>query len=126
MLMPAMVLRTAENNHATSRTRGTEIPRRLARPGLFATARMAIPNLVLATTRWIAAIAREQTAIMVRVFSDILSPHNSTWPSTRISRIVWPDQRSEERRVGKECVSTCRARWSPDHDKTKKIQIKVT
>src|SRR3546814_19157738 len=23
--------------------------------------------------------------------------------------------RSEERRVGKECVSTCRARWSPDH-----------
>src|SRR3546814_18522218 len=23
--------------------------------------------------------------------------------------------RSEERRVGKECVSTCRSRWSPDH-----------
>src|SRR3546814_18641504 len=23
--------------------------------------------------------------------------------------------RSEERRVGKECVSTCRYRWSPDH-----------
>src|SRR3546814_21070292 len=23
--------------------------------------------------------------------------------------------RSEERRVGKECVSTCRARWSPHH-----------
>src|SRR3546814_3970799 len=27
----------------------------------------------------------------------------------------WLDQRSEERRVGKECVSTCRSRWSPDH-----------
>src|SRR3546814_12288029 len=25
--------------------------------------------------------------------------------------------RSEERRVGKECVSTCRSRWSPDHKK---------
>src|SRR3546814_7111133 len=25
---------------------------------------------------------------------------------------VW---RSEERRVGKECVSTCRSRWSPYH-----------
>src|SRR3546814_20715701 len=25
------------------------------------------------------------------------------------------DDRSEERRVGKECVSTCRARWSPYH-----------
>src|SRR3546814_10877907 len=23
--------------------------------------------------------------------------------------------RSEERRVGKECVSTCRSRWVPDH-----------
>src|SRR3546814_18317020 len=25
------------------------------------------------------------------------------------------DARSEERRVGKECVSTCRYRWPPDH-----------
>src|SRR3546814_3898544 len=23
--------------------------------------------------------------------------------------------RSEERRVGKECISTCRSRWSPNH-----------
>src|SRR3546814_17527559 len=28
------------------------------------------------------------------------------------------DSRSEERRVGKECVSTCRSRWSPYHSKT--------
>src|SRR3546814_10077147 len=32
----------------------------------------------------------------------------------------WPHQgqtqgRSEERRVGKECVSTCKSRWSPTH-----------
>src|SRR3546814_6234649 len=25
------------------------------------------------------------------------------------------DLRSEERRVGKECVSTCRSRWPPSH-----------
>src|SRR3546814_13206707 len=25
------------------------------------------------------------------------------------------ERRSEERRVGKECDSTCRSRWSPDH-----------
>src|SRR3546814_15984884 len=31
--------------------------------------------------------------------------------------------RSEERRVGKECVSTCRSRWSPYHSK-KKIDIR--
>src|SRR3546814_12732423 len=31
------------------------------------------------------------------------------------------DKRSEERRVGKECVSTCRSRWSPNHSNKKKI-----
>src|SRR3546814_6865974 len=30
------------------------------------------------------------------------------WLSTAVDR-------SEERRVGKECVSTCRSRWSPYH-----------
>src|SRR3546814_14588615 len=30
--------------------------------------------------------------------------------------------RSEERRVGKECVSTCRPRWSPYHEKKNKEQ----
>src|SRR3546814_16338287 len=29
-------------------------------------------------------------------------------------------ERSEERRVGKECVSTCRYRWSPYNEKKKK------
>src|SRR3546814_11133621 len=33
-------------------------------------------------------------------------------------------QRSEERRVGKECVSTCRSRWSPYH--YKKTQLTQT
>src|SRR3546814_19705911 len=28
-------------------------------------------------------------------------------------RIIRGDDRSEARRVGKECVSTCRSRWSP-------------
>src|SRR3546814_17226551 len=32
--------------------------------------------------------------------------------------------RSEERRVGKECVSTCRSRWSPLHSKKKDIQTR--
>src|SRR3546814_21094514 len=29
--------------------------------------------------------------------------------------ITFLEERSEERRVGKECVSTCRSRWSPDN-----------
>src|SRR3546814_12965017 len=35
-----------------------------------------------------------------------------------------PSSRSEERREGKECVSTCRSRWWPYHYKTKKIKRK--
>src|SRR3546814_21182072 len=30
-------------------------------------------------------------------------------------RMATGEARSEERRVGKECVSTCRSRWSPSH-----------
>src|SRR3546814_14317922 len=33
--------------------------------------------------------------------------------------------RSEERRVGKECVSTCRSRWSPHLLKKKKAQAYI-
>src|SRR3546814_15049423 len=33
----------------------------------------------------------------------------------RIVPIEGLAERSEERRVGKECVSTCRSRWSPYH-----------
>src|SRR3546814_14889175 len=36
--------------------------------------------------------------------------------SDRCSDFI-PEDRSEERRVGKECVSTCRSRWSPYHSK---------
>src|SRR3546814_15909589 len=34
--------------------------------------------------------------------------------------------RSEERRVGEECVSTCRSRWSPDHSKKKNRKKIIT
>src|SRR3546814_20829787 len=33
----------------------------------------------------------------------------------RAFELVGAIRRSEERRVGKECVSTCRSRWSPYH-----------
>src|SRR3546814_13278777 len=33
---------------------------------------------------------------------------------------VCEEARTKERRVGKECVSTCRCRWSPYHYKKKK------
>src|SRR3546814_18138399 len=35
------------------------------------------------------------------------------------------NKRSEERRVEKECVSTCRSRWSPYHSQKKKKKNKT-
>src|SRR3546814_6679636 len=48
-------------------------------------------------------------AELARHFADQLRPGDGR----RIDRNLVG--RSEERRVGKECVSTCRSRWSPYH-----------
>src|SRR3546814_21075726 len=39
-------------------------------------------------------------------------------PDVENQALTWP-YRSEERRGGKECVSTCRSRWSPYYNKKK-------
>src|SRR3546814_13030312 len=54
--------------------------------------------------------------------------HMKTYPDASFRDVVRPNAdtlystRSEERRVGKECVSTCRSRWSPYHYTKKHIQ----
>src|SRR3546814_15769136 len=49
----------------------------------------------------------------------IASGENRATPVTDVSLVAYllrsAEFRSEERRVGKECVSTCRSRWSPAH-----------
>ena len=69
---------------------------------------------------------------LVRLETDGLPPDAARLPGTAFLRLVQELQagggmptpgadggaggrRSEERRVGKECVSTCRSRWSPYH-----------
>src|SRR3546814_18869012 len=47
-----------------------------------------------------------------------LSDGGYRWMRSRASARRDAKGRSEERRVGKECVSTCRSRWSPYHYKT--------
>src|SRR3546814_20497842 len=55
------------------------------------------------------------SSVLIRSGSaPITSPTSDMMQSDRQSI------RSEERRVGKECVSTCRSRWSPDNKKNKK------
>src|SRR3546814_2523518 len=39
----------------------------------------------------------------------------SSSSARRMKCVTGTSIRSEERRVGKECVSTCRSRWSPYH-----------
>src|SRR3546814_21186356 len=46
------------------------------------------------------------------------------WCNTPMMRDMHAPFRSEERRVGKECVSTCRSRWSPSHKTKKKADRK--
>src|SRR3546814_2625585 len=49
----------------------------------------------------LSVVETELVAIEKRFFDSLNEPNSSL--------------RSEERRVGKECVSTCRSRWSPYH-----------
>src|SRR3546814_11231986 len=49
-----------------------------------------------------------------RILAGSLDPENRRGSRTRLLRFQ-PVVRSEERRVGKECVSTCRSGGSPDH-----------
>src|SRR3546814_18979195 len=51
-----------------------------------------------------AALLTARTAMSLKI---------PAWIGTRPGG--WREGRSEERRVGKECVSTCRSRWSPYH-----------
>src|SRR3546814_4898251 len=44
-----------------------------------------------------------------------IGSNTKTFVATVVLQLVAEGKRSEERRVGKECVSTCRSRWSPDH-----------
>src|SRR3546814_4693768 len=46
---------------------------------------------------------------------DDLADHQRRGWTRDLVRQAVTQSRSEERRVGKECVSTCRSRWSPNH-----------
>src|SRR3546814_11946142 len=84
---------------------------------------------VLLTGGAAAKLREELLRICLEIAANRTSPHASAPPadvatllavSGTIELLSWwlrqsRPLRSEERRVGKECVSTCRSRWSPDH-----------
>src|SRR3546814_19030991 len=78
-------------------------------------------------------VGRHQADLLARTFQDITHPDDLAADVALLDalligerldypidkRYLRPDGsevwRSEERRVGTECVSTCRSRWSPHH-----------
>src|SRR3546814_3572313 len=101
--------------------------------------------VVLTSVRSLGVLCKQKTAYEMRISdgrSDVCSadlrtaahshrhsprPYEhdvcSAWPrpahrsrQPRGCQLAWSQRgRSEERRVGEECVSTCRSRWSPSH-----------
>src|SRR3546814_10312041 len=62
------------------------------------------------------SVARQRTLAGTPVETSAPTAALGAWATSPARR----SPRSEERRVGKECVSTGRSRWSPYHKKKKK------
>src|SRR3546814_12576201 len=81
------------------------------------------PHLVL-SARWAfvhAAVGRVSRGALGAVTNGDARP--GIHPGQGATVHVVPARRSEERRVGKACVSTCSSRWSTYHYKNKPRQI---
>src|SRR3546814_17507985 len=78
--------------------------------GMYGASKAAFENLVLAYGDEVENTSKVRVAI-VDPGATRTKMRERAFPGEN------PETRSEERRVGKECVSTCRSRWSPDHKK---------
>src|SRR3546814_12826550 len=80
---------------------------------LVATARLACRRSKLIRSKWRRSGHRAVTAQrnLVDPRLSVLQP----FLALLTQQVTFGIKRSEERRVGKECVSTCRSRWSPYH-----------
>src|SRR3546814_665497 len=73
-------------------------------PDQFAAFRTQHPNAI--------ALTYINCSAAVKALSDVIVTSSS---AEKILSQIPASQRSAERRVGTECVSTCRSRWSPYH-----------
>src|SRR3546814_13123126 len=80
---------------------------------------MACPSPVELSGSW--AKAWEANSVVPRMRgATVLRNSDFLEVLLTVQSLVLEWSRSYERRVGKECVSTCRSRWSPYHEKKKK------
>src|SRR3546814_10168990 len=85
----------------------TPLDRSLIEPRLAAARDLRDRLIGVPFYRMVHAEADRLPSLIVDRFSDVVVVQANTAGMQRA--------RSEERRVGKECVSTCRSRWSPNH-----------
>src|SRR3546814_16406231 len=64
---------------------------------------------------FLAAVRCDPARGLGRQVQQCLDGTRGTLTGAQFEDLPQENQRSEERRVGKECVSTCRSRWSPSH-----------
>src|SRR3546814_5518639 len=88
-----------------------------------------ISALLLSSSRVAFLFFKQKTAYEMRIsdwssdvcssdlqaYADEFADRYSVQANGQKRNIIFEQPRSEERRVGKECVSTCRSRWSPYH-----------
>src|SRR3546814_8102355 len=65
--------------------------------------------------RWTAAGGAVQASLLKAEDDPEKAPTDDALRDRQFDMLRTLRDRSEERRVGKECVRTCRSRWSPDH-----------
>src|SRR3546814_9556535 len=59
------------------------------------------------------SVVTKKPGLVVAQFESLVADPGRVAPRVQFHDVGIP--RSEERRVGNECVSTCRSRWSPYH-----------
>ena len=72
-------------------------------------------QVIVTGTRQKGIVAAESAAPIQIISGDTLRATGKTNMIDALAQLVPSFQRSEERRVGKECLARCRSRWSPYH-----------
>ena len=75
---------------------------------------LELSDQVYRVARHLAGSREEAEDLMQEAYARAFRSWRSFTPGTNL-RAWLLRQRSEERRVGKECVRLCRSRWSPYH-----------
>src|SRR3546814_10968382 len=96
------------------------------KPARLSSPRVIMPPSATGLPLWVAPLPKNSAYESISSISTTPSdPEGPTGVAAQPVECCLVNLRSEERRVGKECVSTCSARGSPTHKK-KKQELKAS